>query len=181
MPIDRFIKSQGDLDGACFLYSLVNAVNCLRGRAIRTSSGWQRLIGAVYDPRDFLRNDLGTARVDEFPEIIVGLIRDYVQLLDASNEFIVERVEIPDETLLRLRRLVSEDAVLLVDNGTHWFVLVDVDQREMFAACSAALFEDPHNYVETRSPILGRIYNTSFDLEKLEFQKKTGYRLSIKA
>lgn len=179
--MDRFIKSQGDLDGACFLYSLVNAVNCLHDRSTRSSDAWQRLVSGVYDPRDFLRGDVGTARVDDFPEFIARLIGDYVALLDPSGDYSVKCVEISDKSQLRRRRLVSDESVLLVDNGEHWFVLVDADQGQVFVACSAALYENPKGYVEAKSPNLGRIYNTSFDLGELELHKGIAYQLAVQS
>lgn len=181
MELERFIKSQGDLDGACFLYTLVNAVNCLRGLEIQSPDSWQRLIGDVYDPRDFLRNGIGTARIDEFPEIITRLIGDYVTLLDPSCDYSVKCVKIQDKTRMRRRRLVSQNAVLLVDDGEHWYVLVDVDQGQVFAACSGTLYMNPQGYVEAKSPNLGRTYNTSFELGELVLHKGIAYQLACQS
>ena len=55
----RTIHSQGDLDGACFLYSAANAYTALTGRSPDLAR-WARAIQKVPHPADFLDPTCGT-------------------------------------------------------------------------------------------------------------------------
>ena len=55
----RTIHSQGDLDGACFLYSAANAYTALTGRS-PVLARWARAIQSVPHPADFLDPTCGT-------------------------------------------------------------------------------------------------------------------------
>ncbi len=170
----RLIKAQGDLDGACFLYTLVNAVNCLRGRAI-PAGAWQRLVGAIYDPRDFLSGDVGTDRIDQYPDLIAKVIGDYVSLLDRSNAYRVERISDLDPRNMLTGRSLSRNNVLVVATQEHWFAVVDVDQDEALTACSAEYLISPGRYIEEDSTRLQRRYNSRKSINALVL----AYRLSI--
>ncbi|URF05049.1 hypothetical protein [Cupriavidus campinensis] len=172
--MERRIKAQGDLDGACFLYTLVNAVSCLRGRAI-SAGGWQRLVGAIYDPRDFLNGDVGTDRIDQYPDLIAKVIGDYVSLLDRSSTYRVERISDLDHRSILTRRLLSRNSVLIVATQAHWFAVVDVDQDEALTACSVEYLGSPSCYVEEDSTRLQRRYNSRKCVKELVL----AYRLSI--
>jgi hypothetical protein len=55
----RSIHSQGDLDGACFLYSAANAYTALTGRSPDLAR-WARAVQGVPHPADFLDPTCGT-------------------------------------------------------------------------------------------------------------------------
>ena len=175
--LNRSIRSQGDFDGACFLYSLVNAVYCLTGRQIE-ADGWARVVSEAYDARDFLNGQIGTAKIDNLPSLLSTLAMQYLRALDQITHYDVELVE-GIKKVGDLQRTLSSKSVLLVDNGSHWFCLVDFYDDTAFAACSAALQDDPCNYSEMSSNRLRIIYNVSFPKKHLKFHKNRAFLISV--
>jgi hypothetical protein len=174
----RFIKSQGDFDSACFLYSIVNAVQCLSGRKI-TGADWRRLISYINDPRDFLTFNTGTERTDNRPQFLAELITDYMSTLDPKENYAVKLVEGLDSSA-NFETLLKKKALLLVDNGKHWFCLIDSHDNQAYAACSAIWQNNPGKYRELPSPRLARTYNDSFKVADLEFLQNRAFLITVK-
>lgn len=161
----RIIKSQGDLDSACFLYSLVNAAQCLSGKELGNKE-WQCLISCVYDCKDYLTGSTGTKRIDHLPELISTLTVEYLKVLDPKRDYrvkILEKISKDDD----LNTLLTKHSLLLIDNGEHWFCLLEVDDEYAYIACSAVWQDNRNSYREEKTPRLKRIYNDKFPVDEL--------------
>ena len=174
----RFIRSQGDLDSACFLYSLVNAVQCLSGKKL-LESAWQRLISCTYDPRDFLTSRTGTKRIDDHPHLIAELASRYIATLEPRGKYRVDLLEGLDSTFVEKNPL-KKQTLLVVDNGTHWFCMLDSSGGQIFVSCSAVWQNNPAKYTELSSPRLRRTYNDSFPASKLVFFQQRALLVTAK-
>ena len=168
MNTHRIIKSQGELDSACFLYSLVNALQSLSGEELKgVESKWKKLISGVYDCRDFLTGNEGTNRIDHLQGLILALVSDYLKMLNPKKEYSLELLK-RINNIQDLRKILTKDSLLMIDNGEHWFCLLDIDRNYAYIACSFVLQQDPSNYKEDKTPRLNRTYNDKFPVNELK-------------
>jgi hypothetical protein len=173
----RFIKSRDDMDSACVLYALVNAVNCLRGQQLRMPGPWQCLIDAIYDPRHFLRSETGTLAIDEYSDLLERLVGDYVEKLDGKGGYSIVRIR-PVTGSTKLVPLLTSNSVMLIATDEHWRCLIDADDTDVFFACSAVWKDDPTLYSEQESPRLHRTYNDRCARPTLECWKGPAFVVS---
>lgn len=170
--MDRHIFGQGDLDGACFLYAVVNASVALTGRA---PEFWvmAQALGQVDHPGDFLNGIVGTTgHYDQQYALLQDNIeRILARLGDAA--FTVERLEGPFPAA-RLAEVLGPDSVALVryqgnseltKDMDHWVCAVahDAATGATFVACSVR-FQKSYadgvcTYVERLHPESGRWSN----------------------
>lgn len=172
----RFIRSQGDLDGACLLYSLVNAVSAINGEQIAAVK-WSNLLKEIYDGRDFLDTRIGSGRMDLVLYTNTALFKYYLEALAPNAKFNVEILsnerginrileknkECKKEyevksNLKNIKNLIDADSVLIVANKEHWFCIVDFDDSYAKIACSST-FNEFLEYSEQKSYKLKRIFN----------------------
>ncbi|MBJ6749886.1 hypothetical protein [Geomonas anaerohicana] len=177
MAKERTIRSQGDLDSACFLYSIVNAAQCLSKQLV-DERDWQRLISNAYDCKCFLTSCTGTKKIDHLPELLVSLTAEYLDAVKPEMEFNVEMLEGMSKNS-DLKSMLNKNSLLMVDNGSHWFCLVDSDEEQCYVACSAVWQDSPKEYKEEKSPRLKRTYNCQFPVDELKFFKKRAVLVSI--
>ena len=174
MQLHRKIISQGERDGACFLYSMANSVMALTGKILKQDV-WNDLIGALGDATDFLRSDTGTLKIDADDQELTrfaSLVLKHVSPRRLKLE--VDCGPRPTE----VSNALSDSTVLVVTNNWHWFCIVDSDEQYCYAACSAKLHENPLTYREELSPKYCRIYNDAFPLKELKVSKYRCLRIS---
>lgn len=143
MTRPKVILSQGDLDGACFLYSLTNAALCL-GLTVteeQLKRRWASALDVITDPVHYLNSKKGTAG-NRSAACEQELAIDFLHAL-APNRFDVELLDTSINLLHIARKHLNAETVLVVDNGAHWFCVVDIDGSTLHAACSARWNETP--------------------------------------
>lgn len=149
MDMTRRIYNQGDLDGACFLYAVVNAYVALTGRA---PEFWvmAQALGQVDHPGDFLNGIVGTTgHYDQnYPLLQDNLERVLARLGPglSGRRFAVRRQEGPcsAETLAGLLGPDSVAVIRYQGNSAltrdmdHWVCAVahDAASGGTFVACS---------------------------------------------
>jgi len=164
---DRFIQAQGSLDGACFLYSLANATQCLTGKRV-SDSCWSKLARIVHNARDYLASGVGTANSDDNPTLQEALAQQYLDILSPNVRLKATTIHsIQDGS--NPERHLTEQSALVTQNGEHWFCLLDVSDLKAFVACSWVWQRDLQGYREELSPRLSRKYNDTFPVTELVF------------
>lgn len=175
----RRIFAQGDLDGACFLYSTVNAHAALCGRPPE----FERVcaaFGQVDHPADFLNASVGTTGgFDQNHALLQDNMERMLALLQGGR-FLVSRIPGP-MTAASLGALLDAASVVILryqgsseyaDNMDHWVCAVAYDgARERLAvACSVrhqrACDGSPCRYAETWHPESGRWSNDALCPER---------------
>lgn len=140
----RSILSQGDNDGACFLYSLANAALCLGADADSVRTNWSAAVSGLRNPRAYLDYNEGTRDNTIKADVLLG-----TQFLDAlcPDSFVVSTLNHNANLLAAVEHHLNQDSVLVIDNQEHWFCIVDVRGEVLHAACSGMLNE-PTAYEE---------------------------------
>jgi hypothetical protein len=168
-PRFRFIRSQGDLDGACLLYSLANATQTLTGRQVQVAE-WSAMIQSLSSTSDFLDNTAGSRASDCDKVAQEALARNALGILSPIQTLTVETKEKLRNGSLTLAK-PEEGSVLVCANQQHWFCIVDSDDQFAYVACSWVWQLNPAEYTEQVSPRLHRVFNDAVPLKELEFFK----------
>ena len=82
-PAFRFIRGQGDLDGACLLYALFNARQALT-RTRLTQTAWSNALEELHNANAFLDSTRGSEETDSDSE---GLCCTNGNVLSDSVEY----------------------------------------------------------------------------------------------
>lgn len=178
----RRISAQGDLDGACFLYSIVNAYAALCGSAPDFPSLCAAL-AQVEHPGDFLNPSVGTTgHYDLDYPLLQNTIARMLALLGGESpgaqsppaqRFHVQRIEGPLDVRSAALRPDARSVVILryqgsshfADGMDHWVCAVahDVAQGRLHVACSVrhqrACIGAPCGYEERHHPEVDRWSN----------------------
>ena len=155
----RVILAQGDLDGACYLYSIVNSVFALTSMQLTTAQ-WRRSLRKLpFKLDDFLSGD-GTKLIDETPCYLEGLCRNFLENIWRARFEITQLKRVASKSLLSA---ITDNQVAIVanDDGKHWVSVVDADQDLFYLACSAEFGNSGTKcqYSEKHSPNFHRIFN----------------------
>lgn len=161
----RHILAQGDLDGACFLYSLINAYVSLTSRTPGNQSWdkkfhdrWDRAVAFVPHLSDFFRCGIGneysgTGRYDDDPRIFAYTAERVLDNMSTKTEsgrfsaIIHQNTNAPRA----LDNLVQDTSIAVVcPNGEHWVACVQRDSNPytIWTACSWA-YHSFDGYQET--------------------------------
>jgi len=157
----RKIISQGELDGACFIYALANSFLSLTGKK-PTQSKWDKAIDALQFKEDFLKGNVGTERCFK-EEVDMRLISEnFLKGLSkqTKHEFSVayhDQITRSDE----MTPLIDKDSVILfcIDEE-HWVVGSSYceDLKTLNIACSFQYIENSC-YFEKIDSTFDRPYN----------------------
>jgi len=160
----RRIHTQGDFDGACFLYAIANAYTALTGRRPELEA-WDEGIRAIPHALDFLQGCVGTTQHHEKDADL--LCNTVTAMLAAfSGKGASPSVEFCPHVsdLASVAQLVGQRSVVVfnykgetrhVRAGDHWVcaVAVDGDPLTVHVACSIRRSDDgrfnDREYVET--------------------------------
>ena len=137
------IYSQGNLDGACFLYSIANAYKALSNKDI-TKSAWSKAVKGVLFLEDFMDGTLGTERYNDnqmFEDVVINMLNAF------SRKIAFEVKQVKCGNLASIKKLISEKSVAIFcytveKNGkeiiNHWTCGVGAndDPIEIQVACS---------------------------------------------
>ena len=143
------IHRQGDLDGACFLYSLANAFAALTGENPERGK-WDKGIDAIEHPGDFLKGQVGTmdhySRKPHLTERAADAILS--SLCDGGHHLSARRIEQPVD-LPEIAELIGATSVVIFwykgsthskTDVDHWVcgVAVEPSPLTIHVACSAS-------------------------------------------
>ena len=159
----RFIRSQGDLDGACFLYTVFNCAQTLLEKKLKPTH-WARLVDASSSPLSLLGGG-GTALIDEQDDLLRELTASYLSILGCPAKVSL-LVDLRDGLL---PQRMDENSALILDDGAHWYCMVEASKDMAYVACSAVWQENPNKYKELKSPRLQRRYNLAVDARDMTF------------
>jgi hypothetical protein len=163
--IKRRLLSQGEMDGACFLYAIANAFICLTGK--RPQEGeWDNAIDQIPEDyqADFLKGGVGTGNCLEdeinLREIIEKILKSFAK--STKTAFKVKHHK-KETRKVDVGKLINEKSVaLFCFEDEHWVVGTVYDKNSkppvLYLACSAQLIEEG-NSNETCDPILRRPCN----------------------
>jgi hypothetical protein len=171
----RKIYSQGVFDGACFLYSLANAVRSVTRQAI-PEENWARSIAKLPFSTQDLLGGSGTEKLDHAPGALLLAAQMFVKEL--RDDVLVS--EIAGAPTAIVEALSSRRAVVAaIANGNHWVALLEVSGSDAYYACSWVLHKGTE-YSERLSPGK-RTYNARKPLKKLGLWDGPAFVLSLKS
>ena len=169
-PVTRKLLSQGDRDGACFLYAIANAFTCLTNTQ-PGQADWDRVIDIFPEKNraDFLKGNIGTGILfDEFEKgafDLQNLIQRVLECFSASVVKNVYKIKYFEDITKKsdVGNLIDQKSVVLFCYlNEHWVVgtAYDPDTKPpmLYVACSAQV-NDEGNCIETCDPILNRPCN----------------------
>lgn len=166
-PAFRFIRGQGDLDGACLLYALFNARQALT-RTRLTHDAWKSAIKDIQDANAFLDSTRGSEATDGDYEAERMLAETFINALAPKVKLQVRTLKnMKNGSLGKMRP--DQNSVIVCSNPQHWFCIVESNDTNAFVACSWVWQRDLNTYFERVSPELDRVFNEVLSLEDLEF------------
>lgn len=152
------ICSQGEYDGACFLYSITNAYKMLCGKR-PTYKMWDKALEQVPFKEDFIV-DTGTFRYDDNMELYVHAAERMLNEFSRS-QFSLKVNPFPEvKSKKNLEGLINGNSILVFCiDGKHWVAAVDIDNEYIYLADSFRLITEGVKYCEKVSSKLKRHYN----------------------
>lgn len=172
----RRIFAQGDLDGACYLYSIANSYAALTFKQL-TGTQWKHSLRALPFKLDDYLSGQGTEALDDTPDYFEGLCRNFLGRI-RNTRFEVARSEKVSSSSLRAALTEKQVAIVAINNGEHWVSIVDADQQQFYLACSAVALASKTPYKEERSPNFKRAFNKTSSFDDLRIWNK--YALLVK-
>lgn len=172
----RKILAQGDRDGACFLYSAANAGFALTGKKISRASWAKAVRSTPFDMDNFIAGR-GTEKLEQASHL-ESLASEF---LSYANQEINIKYHDNIGNLKKINRLIDESAVLIlgVYDDEHWLTVVDVQDDNLYCACSSRVLEvNEQECIENISPNFRRYFNLKLQLGELRVGR--GYGLHIK-
>lgn len=158
-----FILAQGSMDGACFLYSIANAVKALTGSERLSAQHWSNMLQTLKRVGDFMDQQVGTENCDPRPQRQMSMVSRMVKELAPNHRIRVSLVSSDDLTGRRLAALLDPKSVLVVGTQDHWVCAVDIDYegRNLLIADSSQLHET-EQYKERTDGRFGRVSNNTW-------------------
>ncbi|WP_157354269.1 hypothetical protein [Aromatoleum toluclasticum] len=172
----RRIFAQGDLDGACYLYSIANSYVALTSKQL-TGAQWKKSLRASPFKLDDFLSGSGTEALDGTPDYFEGLCRNFLERI-RSTQFHLTRNENVTAKSLRASLTDNQVAIIAINDGEHWVSIVDADQNQFYIACSAAVLSSASPYLEQRSPNFQRAFNRTSSFADLQIWNR--YALLVK-
>lgn len=159
----RRVLSQGEYDGACFLYSAANAYRTLTRRK-PTQRRWNEALKWIPFASDFI-TDNGTLRYDDNMALYkFALERIFREFGGTKVSFKI--TPYPNLTSpSKLIDLIKKDSVVVLNvDSEHWIVCVEVNQNNVLVACSDQLRIMRAKYAEYVSDSFRRYYNLVMEI-----------------
>jgi hypothetical protein len=152
------IYHQGNFDGACFLYSVINAYSAITGFEVEQSM-WEEALKWIPFRADYL-SDTGTQRIDDDFNLYAFTIHRITRELKCGNK-IKAKGFVDVTSVVDVKKYINKSSVLIYNKkGHHWVVGVDYCQNGIESACSNELVNKRSKYQEYKSSNFGREYNS---------------------
>jgi hypothetical protein len=151
------IYHQGQFDGACFLYSIVNGYSALLNHPIEQDM-WEKALKWIPFRSDYI-SETGTQRTDDDFNLYKFTIYRMLREFKGGKKVSTKEYEGIDG-IKKMKSLITKDSVLILNKkGEHWVVAVDYDDRGFQIVCSSQLTEKKSQYQEYESANFKRKYN----------------------
>ena len=186
------IYQQGDLDQACFLYSIANAYRALTRRRVddRRIHGWTNIIKVTPSITQFLTtgsdfyNNKNKTKADQI--IHESIARNAFEVLSTEeHQFRTSKISTDDITCTDFMNSVVIFCITdkaeceyphgLTQGFSHWMVIVGRHETNYLLACSCRRFNRRTKYKEDDIPDSGRRYNNRIATKKLDEELKNIY------
>lgn len=152
---------QGDLDGACFLYSIANTVVVLSGRK-PTIGQWAKSLQYIPFSADFLNGNVGTKNYDEKIELYEFSIKQALSEFSPNKKY--EVTSFPNiKSITEVNKLIDKSSVVILNiNSEHWVCVVSTlsSQNKLLTVCSDVT-NRIYDYTESRAED-GRFFNREY-------------------
>ncbi len=179
--VKREILSQGQFDGACLLYAIMNAYKTLtKGKTKTCEKKWYKLIENLPSVNSYL-NGVGSGGIDLDleQEIVVtkSIINNAFLLLGGKKHRLVVK-QLKKITDLKKTKLKESVLIFCIINKglkstfhkrtikDHWITVVSKDKESCFIQCSYAI-HDVNDYREINIDKSDRYYNDSFKVDNI--------------
>lgn len=172
----NFIRTQGDLDGACFLYALANATQAITNLQI-TTTAWSAMVAELSNPMDFLDQGCGTRHSDGDVFKQENLANRLLKGLSPRGALTAKNLS-PLNKHCAFDEIITNRSALVLGSPQHWYCIVDFDSDNLYIACSWSLHEQGHQYKERKSRRLGRTYNRVDSRERLRVFQSRGFMVA---
>ena len=196
------ILIQGQFDGFCLLYSVMNSYKSLVKPRMKATTFvanyynlWNKLINITPSLHNFASgkgSDFGVARNKTDIEITQRLISSCFSVV--TEEMKIKVKSTPFDTSSIIDNDFSESVLILCvyqdtlleygPIGDHWITVVgvDADQSRLLVSCSYT----PHDYqsVERTDPVTNRAYNNTLELSQItsgNLYKNSVQRVSVES
>lgn len=174
----REILAQGDRDGACFLYSIANAVGTLACKSVDQDEWLEGVRAVPLDMRDYLAGS-GTEKLDSNQHDLEDFCQNFLIGLGVNAKISWHEGL---KSVGELKNILSPYNVFImaVDDGEHWVAIVDTDEIDtVFIACSAEALNGTYPYIEEISSRYHRAYNKQSTFAELRAGKGYGLLISV--
>lgn len=178
MNTKRKILAQGDRDGACFLYSIANAVGALACKSVDRDEWLEGIRALPFDMRDYLAGS-GTENLDTNQHYLEGFCQNFLVALGVKTKITWHE---GIKSTVELKNILSPYNVFImaVYKNDHWVVIVDTDEKDsVFIACSAEALDGTYPYNEEISSRYHRAYNKKATFSELGAGKGYGLLISV--
>ena len=196
MKKNNKILSQGNYDGHCLHYAIMNAFKALSepdstaySFAFKSKTKWQKIIALTPSLQNFSSgygSEFGINTLNAANKILENLMCSYFEAISEKTKsfYRVQKLTIDD-----IDQFNYKDSVLIFclkdkaetkhySNVDHWICCVGQDNKSLHLACSHVLFEIDNNYAEHSSISSGsRFYNNSIEFSQI--QDRTIYKDQI--
>ena len=156
---------QGDLDGACFLYSIANSVVALTSKQPNVNQ-WANALPYIPFAHDFISGNVGTKNYDDHSEIYKFAVQQAISEFSPKKRYDIA-VHPNTSCINQIASLISASSVVVLNlSGDHWICVVDVNEEKnaLLSACSD-LGDRVNCYTEIGCRF-GRVYNYEYVLSK---------------
>ncbi|MFC1736380.1 hypothetical protein ACFL1X_09690 [Candidatus Hydrogenedentota bacterium] len=192
----RRIHTQGDFDGACFLYAIANAYTALTNRRPRLED-WDSGIRQIPYAVDFLQGCVGTTqRHEKNHALLTETILTMLTELSARDSLIQAELQSDITDIVAISSLVTHNSVAIlwyrgqtafVDAGDHWVCAVAKNEEpfRLHVACSIRRSDDGHlndrDYAEVHHSDLDRWSNDCITSKHgIEIMRGSVFKISIR-
>jgi len=177
MKNERLILAQGSRDGACFLYSLANAVQALTEMNFNEKTWGAAVRSLPFDMGDFLAGR-GTEKLDDEPDLLISLARIFIKTSGSAIEL---KWMHGVSDILTIKKQLSKESLLVieVDDGAHWVTVVDTADGLILSACSAMALSSTEPYSELTSGVYGRRFNRQDSIAELKINHERVLKIAL--
>ena len=171
--MNRNILSQGDLDGACFLYSIANAYIALSHEKPNNSKWndflkrWDHATEFIPFLRDFFSSTKtysGSGRYNKYEKLFESTIEVLLRELTRDKPLRFAVMSHPDITEKNeISDLIDENSVVFTcSDEEHWVCCVASEKKKIYCACSYEFIRPKRNeYAENHHKDFNRYSNTT--------------------
>jgi len=174
---------QGDLDGTCFLYCLVNSLSKLNKTYSREDieKYWVMNISKIPHVRDYLNASRGTIYLDNKDSQLLKFCNQFFnQGVKNKKKYLISFVTIKSKT--EILNYLGKNTVIILDmeKGNHWECIVGKSSNNRFIYGICSLQSSKPIRAKCEKLMNERIaYNKKIDLNKIRLTNISNQRIIL--